>query len=159
MAPPVAAAAAAQPVAGQTSLLHHTSAVSAAATAVPAAVPPLKLLQALPLSAAAATGAATAPTHPARASYQLTDSHGALDFVTPADGNNSARALPNSAAATAGLLLQAAAEQQQPWTQNTARALRRTQQEVAELCAARWLPLPGERAYCFGLVGKWQGLS
>lgn len=57
--------------------------------------------------------------------------------------------VPTLPTATAALMAPAEA----PWTQNTARALRRTQQEVAELFAAQGLQLPDERAYCFDLVG------
>jgi uncharacterized protein GlcG (DUF336 family) len=130
-----------------------------AAASISAAVPPLKLLQALPGATSAATAAVTSPAQPARVSYQLSDSHGALHLVTSAeeaDAHSIATGpYPASAAATAAArhsALQAAAEQP-PWTQNTARALCRTQQEVAELCAAGGLPLPAERAYCFDLVG------
>lgn len=142
--PPPAPAAAACPVAHQPMTLAAAPAASA--------VPPLKLLQALPLSAVPAAAPAAAPTQLPRASYQLTDSLGSRLLVCLADVDGGC-AQPNSAAAaTTGLPLQAAAEQQ-PWTQNTARALRRTQQEVAELCVAGGLPLPAERAYCFDLVG------
>uniref|UniRef100_A0A383WJ26 Uncharacterized protein n=1 Tax=Tetradesmus obliquus TaxID=3088 RepID=A0A383WJ26_TETOB len=126
--------------------------MTSAAAPAASAVPPLKLLQALPLSAVPAAAPAAAPTQLPRASYQLTDSLGSRLLVCLADVDGGC-AQPNSAAAaTTGLPLQAAAEQQ-PWTQNTARALRRTQQEVAELCVAGGLPLPAERAYCFDLVG------
>lgn len=40
-----------------------------------------------------------------------------------------------------------------PWTQNTARALRRAQHEVVDIFAAQGLPPPSERGYCFDLVG------
>jgi hypothetical protein len=136
----------------------------AAATPITAVVPPLKLGQALPgatSTVATAAAAASSPAQPVRVSYQLSDSHGALHFVSlaeVADANSTAAGPhPASAAATtaAGRTVMQASSEQQPWTQNTARALRRTQQEVAELCAAGGLPLPAERAYCFDLVGMW----
>lgn len=58
-------------------------------------------------------------------------------------------AVPAIAAAAAA----AVAISEAPWTQNTARALRRVQQEVKELFAAQGLPPSAEKPMCFDLVG------
>lgn len=111
-----------------------SNAAPTAALTAPPAVPPLRL--SLP--------------EPAAAMSQVCESCPA-DAVSCRSSSAAAAHQQPTHASAAGA--RAAAGVEAPWTQNTARALRRAQQDVVDLCRARGLPLPAERAYCFDLVG------